>query len=143
MIIPAFGIVSHIISTYSGRPVFGQEWPRLLRRKVTNYMREIKDIKEIEECFQELVKYYSISQKATVVRILTSDNDDLQITKARIKGYKLKTRSDQLSMLVGISEAICLLTKITIKSPNVLISPIGGRDRRYRREYNYGTEGER
>ena len=108
LIIPAFGIVSHIISTYSGRPVFGQIWPKLLRREATNYMREVNEI-------ENLVRYCSI-KVGTVVKILISDHNDLQITKACIKGYKSKTRSDQLSKLVGISEAICLLIKITIMS---------------------------
>ena len=101
LIIPAFGIISHIISTYSGRPVFGQRWPILIKSKATNYMRES----------EELVEYCSISQEAAGVKNLTKDNYDLQITKARILGYKLRTERNQLGMQVGISEAICLLTK--------------------------------
>ena len=104
LILPAFGIISHIISTYSGRPVFGQIWPILEESKETNNMRESKEIKR-------LVKYSSMRRKAARVRSLTDDNYNLQITKARTEGYKLKTVSNQLSMLVGISEAIRLLTK--------------------------------
>ena len=130
LIIPAFGIISHIISTYSGRPVFGQRWPLSVERKeiATNYMRES----------EELRGYCGISQEAATVRNSTSENHNLQITKARIdvcnqelrsgctEKYKWRTErnytrcgfhewkalraGNQLIMQVGISEAICLLT---------------------------------
>ena len=102
LIIPAFGIISHIISTYSGRPVFGQRWPRG-KDKETNYMREGKG---------EISKYYNISRvKAVIVKILDKEKNNLQITKARIlEIYKSRERNSGLSMLVGISEAIRLLS---------------------------------
>lgn len=102
LILPAFGIISHIISTYAGRPVFGQIWPILEKSIETNYMRESDG---------GLLKYYSISLiGAIMVKSLSNENYNLQITKARIERYKLRTGSNQLSMRVGISEAIRLLT---------------------------------
>ena len=103
LIIPAFGIISHIISTYSGRPVFGQKWPVLGKSKETNYMRESNEKERLGE-------YCSVSQEAAGVKSSTN-NYNLQITKARIERYKLRKGINQLSMRVGISEAICLLTK--------------------------------
>lgn len=61
----------------------------------------------------KLGKYCSISRKVAGVKSLTNEHYNLQITKARIlkeEGYRLIRGSYQLSMLVGISEAIRLLS---------------------------------
>ena len=44
LIIPAFGIVSHVISTFSGKPIFGQDGP--LNNIVFNYLTAAHYVRE-------------------------------------------------------------------------------------------------
>lgn len=116
LIIPGFGIISHVLSRFSQKVIFGQLWPR----EVINYSLQYAICKEIA------LKYYifkniqtTLSQKLFVKMFIYAINP--QITNARNINYFIfklvhlflfyifKMYLEKLSMLVGISEAIRVL----------------------------------
>lgn len=100
IILPAFGVVSQIISRFSIKPIFGQDGP-FLKQTICG----------------KVIKVQNIIKHCSIIKIFILINNP-QITKARIfinylfifKFFKVKIFSfKELSMLVGISEIICLL----------------------------------
>jgi Cytochrome C and Quinol oxidase polypeptide I len=129
LIIPGFGIVSHIVSTFSGKPIFGQCGPKeiisFLKLAVCRKLSKIKKQNTILVSHLKLLNLIifihfflvqlgaSISTELLVVfislmvKIFVSSYNP-QITKAYINFlYKSKiTMNYGLSMWVGISETI-------------------------------------
>ncbi len=127
LIVPGFGIISTTISVSSNKSVFGQDGPLIyfilkiisiitnkilmqqtICRKLTNLNATIK----ISHIYY--TKYYAlIVIKLIKINKLFNVNNP-QITKALLyinyKAKSLPLLRKRLSMLVGISEAICLLS---------------------------------
>jgi hypothetical protein len=126
LIIPGFGIISHVIGTMSDKSVFGQYGPKS-RYKINNYVyfsqRTIcKKLADINLLISKVQNTLNVSNKtySFQVKIFVYFNNP-QITKARIillSRFKI-IYFFELSMLVGISEAIRLLLTyffITLKN---------------------------
>lgn len=125
LIIPGFGIVSQVVSTFSGKTIFGQygsliklSWlmQQTICRDAMNWFiiwfinSILLNTKNI------LINYYSFLVKILVIM------ENPQITKARSKNYKPEIiEFFRLSMLVGISEAIRLLPTLSSKMRNDFI----------------------
>ena len=137
LIIPGFGIVSHTVSTFSGKPIFGQYGPKYLidisqqticRKLSTLYIKNTIQITHLLYFLFSFYYYYqsekisacitiyflNIVKVLAILLVLVKNffySYNPQITKARIFYiYKSKiTLNSGLSMLVGISEAIRLL----------------------------------
>ena len=125
LIIPAFGIISHVISTFSGKPIFGQNGPgciiNALQQTICKKLRKLNKQNTIQI---SRLQFYCINACISIFMVITVlvlvinfvYPYNLQITKTQIiaskNWFKFKSKttlSYGLSMLVGISEAICLL----------------------------------
>ena len=137
LIIPGFGIISHVIGTMSDKSVFGQCGPKnilylyfLQRTVCRKFLKVLMKLKyyyilqwiynviqlllfKIQNTMNVSNKFYSF-----LVKIFVCFNNP-QITKARIIEFELSKYEIiyffVLSMLVGISEAIRLLLTFFIK----------------------------
>jgi hypothetical protein len=137
LIIPGFGMVSHIVSTFSGKPIFGQDGPKylwnILKQTICGkisyfykqntilishnfYLLWIISIFWIGkvECAGISAYFYLIVVVITTLLVMVKIfvySYNPQITKARISSiYKSNILNfNGLSMWVGISEAIRLL----------------------------------
>ena len=117
LIIPGFGIISHVIGTMSDKSVFGQCGPKnnwiyyFLKRTICRKLINIIMLLAIQNTIN--VSNYINSFK---VKIFVFINNP-QITNARVKNIlKFKIINFfKLSMLVGISEAIRLLLIYLLK----------------------------
>jgi hypothetical protein len=147
LIIPGFGIVSHVISTFSGKPIFGQNGPEriiyALQQTICKKLRILKKQNTIQisrlqfystnACISILMVIHTVLTVVMVKIFVFSYNP--QITKTRIitslRELKFKSKitlSYGLSMLVGISEAICLLffnKKVLFNNSKIFISTMG------------------
>jgi hypothetical protein len=144
LIIPGFGIVSHVIGTMSDKTVFGQCGPKkglyflfyskytlFLKQTICRKLREFTYMFRYDLCFiwNQRYKYNKLylNRNSTVQNTLIISNinysyrvkiyvfiNNPQITNARIiKIFIFKIKYFfELSMLVGISEAIRLLLTI-------------------------------
>lgn len=118
LIIPGFGIISHVLSRFSQKVIFGQLWPREVIK--FNYSLQYAICKEIAIKFQNFINIQTTLSKTLFVKMFIYAINP-QITNARNINYFifklaylyiyiiLKICLDKLSMLVGISEAIRVL----------------------------------
>ena len=113
MIIPGFGMVSHVISTFSGKPVFGyfkiQSSPyynnfHLGYNNVTHYVRE----GQINIYNTKYVNLIILVVLVIICRLLYNP----KVTNAQEIINSLVNTS---SMLVGTSETVCVLSGILVK----------------------------
>lgn len=101
-------MISHIVSTFSGKPIFGQNGPLYILYIL--YITQQTICRKLTYSMLQSTKYISSLRDSNLVKIFVAVNNP-QITKARVlvrlyKSFHLKVR---LSMQVGISEAIRLL----------------------------------
>jgi len=120
LIIPGFGIVSQVISTFSGKPIFGYLINSSLIKITLLTQQTI--CRKVKEFIQFILLGTPISwNNFSLVKILVT-YDNPQITKAQSENFKLKIKKFfKLSMLVGISEAIRLLSTFLISTPYLII----------------------
>jgi hypothetical protein len=121
LIIPGFGIISHVISHFANKPIFGQNGPggTNLVPPATNYLLELQNLLEtfflrlwliifqITQYISDLLKNPLLVIKFelfALIRYLANQ----QITNAQIYNIS-KTSLARFGMLVGISETIRLL----------------------------------
>ena len=107
LIIPGFGIISHVVSTFCGKPIFGQDGPcsNIISRYyyiATYYMQEGKVIlfgtKNIQLMF--LIK------ALIILVIIHSVLFNPQVTNAQLISHSFMIDP---SMQVGTSETVCFL----------------------------------
>ena len=109
LIIPGFGIISHVVSVFSSKPIFGQCGSliynfRLTQQTVSRKSKIYKFKSLLLNTLNNFVLFF--------VKILAILDNPL-ITNARSVSYKLRiTEFSSLSMQVGISEAIRLLSTV-------------------------------
>ena len=120
LIIPGFGIVSQVIATFSGKPIFGYlQNSSLIKITLLTQQTICREIKEFIQFI--LLDTPIIWNKFSSVKILVM-YDNPQVTKAQSENFKLGIKEFfKLSMLVGISEAICLLSTFLINISYLLI----------------------
>ena len=119
LIIPGFGIVSHVVSTLSGKPIFGQTilmngpYINIFSRcyyTATYYMQEGEAI-----LFSTKGKRFFVINLIFLV-IIYSVLSNPQVTNAQLILYLLNIINEDPSMLVGTSETVrmfstCLCSK--------------------------------
>lgn len=108
LIIPGFGIVSHVVSTFCGKPIFGQDGPcsNIFSRYyyiATYYMQEGRAIlfgtKNIQLMF--LIK------TLIILVIIHSVLSNPQVTNAQLISHSFMLDP---SMQVGTSETVCMFS---------------------------------
>jgi|SRR5882672_9184801 len=116
IILPAFGIISQVISAFSNKPVFGQNGPVnilcLPQQTICGKFNIFKDYQKIfNKNFLQNTNSVSYILYSFLVKIFVIYLNNPQITKAHSHLLVDKSVIDRhgLSMLVGISEAIRLL----------------------------------
>ncbi len=111
IILPGFGIVSHIISNSTNKPIFGQDGPKsqlkILKQTICEELREIflKKFLNIQNTkkFFFLVKSFVFINNSQIMN--AQDNNKFCL---KFLFFKILIIVKELSMLVNISEAICL-----------------------------------
>ena len=103
LIVPGFGIISHVIATYSRKPVFGQDGPW--------YLFNITQQTICKKSKLFLANMQNAQRPVRTEAKIFAFIDNSQITNAREKTNPkcVKLLLNTLSMLVGISETIRLL----------------------------------
>ena len=119
LILPGFGIVSHVISHFANKPIFGQNGPKREMNSLfaTNYMQEPRHltigIQNTKDVSNQILfnSHDSALVKSFVKGKIPMGNP--QITQARINNLFKENLRLSFGMQVGISEAIRLLLTIS------------------------------
>lgn len=106
LILPGFGIVSHVVETLSGKPIFGQDGPK--NKKIPYFLQQTICRKVF---VYEVGSTRSVSRGfgATHVKISFTQSNNPQVTNAPMLEASKSAPRARLCTLVGTSEAIRLL----------------------------------
>jgi hypothetical protein len=130
MVIPAFGIVSHVVSQFSGKPIFGQDQDGPYTLKLssvvfeTDYMRERKTINICSNLFitiivviiyvllTSVISEFPNPQETNALIISSKMSNYNQLLLVILPGY-LVYRKGKFGMSVGSSETIRMFSTNT------------------------------
>jgi hypothetical protein len=124
LILPAFGVISHIVSDFSNKPIFGQDGPLIYYNNDSKLMQQTICKKSSDKYMIYLLNIQNtilINFFLYIVKIFVFI-DNSQITNARVFIIlKFSIFFRELCLLVGISEAIrLLLVKINNINKNII-----------------------
>lgn len=107
LILPSFGIISHIVEAFARKPIFGQDGPK---NSISFYFSQQTICREVVMTQTQSTQFVSDARGPKLVKISAVETANPQVTKAQILLTKFKSfYMKWFSTWVGTSEAIRLL----------------------------------